>query len=174
MHCFQALLLPCFQHFQYFCNIFQYFQYIFCTFFVLSEYLENKGQNWTKNKLGFLLYELLHQCICGFLQFFLTEMHITKTQKNRGRIFLLFKYFLDNLFLTVFVQNVISKFVKVLPQKLSNSLLENSWNAFVQRSVRTACAKFKVDHLKSLSVHHTEIFLSTKLLKHEDCNCKYI
>ena len=67
MRCFQALLLPCFQYFQYFCNIFQYFQYIFCTFFVLSEYLENKGQNWTKNKLGFLLYELLHQYICGFL-----------------------------------------------------------------------------------------------------------
>ena len=130
MRCFQALLLPCFQYFQYFCNIFQYFQYIFCTFFVLSEYLENKGQNWTKNKLGFLLYELLHQYICGFLQFFLTEMHITKTQKNRGRIFLLFKYFLDNLFLTVFVQNVISKFVKVLPQNLNNSLLEKLWARF--------------------------------------------
>ena len=174
MRCFQALFLPFFQHFQYFCNIFQYFQYIFCTFFVLSEYWENKGQNWTKNKLGFLLYELLHQCICGFLQFFLTEMHITKTQKNRGRIFLLFKYFLDNLFLTVFVQNVISKFVKVLPQKLSNSLLENSWNAFVQRSVRTACAKFKVDHLKSLSVHHTEIFYQRNSSNHENCNFKYL
>ena len=101
-------------------------------------------------------------------------MHITKTQKNRGRIFLLFKYFLDNLFLTVFVQNVISKFVKVLPQKLSNSLLENSWNAFVQRSVRTACAKFKVDHLKSLSVHHTEIFYQRNCSNHENCNCKYL
>ena len=102
---------------------FNIFQYIFCIFFVLSEYWESTGQNWTKNKLGFLLYELLHQCICGFLQFFLTEMHITKTQKNRGRLFLLFKYFLDNLFLTVFDQNVISK---VLPQKLNNSLLEKS------------------------------------------------
>ena len=61
---------------------------------------------------------------------FFTEMHITKIQKNRGRIFLLFKYFLDNLFLTVFVQNVISKFVKVLPQKLNNSLLEKSWARF--------------------------------------------
>ena len=130
MRCFQALLLPCFQYCQYFCNVFQYFQNIFCTLFVLSEYWENKGQNWTKNKLGFLLYKLLHQYICGFLQFFLTEMHITKTEKNRGRILLLFNYFLDNLFLTVFVQNVISKFVKVLPQKLNNSLLEKSCARF--------------------------------------------
>ena len=57
-------------------------------------------------------------------------MHITKTQKNRGRILRLFKYFLDNLFLNVFVQNVILKFVKVLPQKLNNSLLEKSWARF--------------------------------------------
>ena len=159
MRCFQALLLPCFQYFQYFCNMLQYFQYIFCTFFILSEYWENKGQNWTKNKLGFLLYELLHQYICGFLQFFLTEMHITKTQKNRGRIFLLFKYFLDNLFLTVFVQNVISKFVKALLQKLNNSLLENSQARFCAAACQNSvCAEFKVDHLTSLSDHQTEIF----------------
>ena len=50
--------------------------------------------------------------------------------KNRGRIFILFKYFLNNLFLTVFVQNVNSKFVKVLPQKLNNSLLEKLWAHF--------------------------------------------
>ena len=130
MRCFQALLLPCFQYFQYFCNTFRYFQYIFCTFFVRSKYWENKGQNWTKNKPGFLLYELLHQYICGFLQFFLTDINVTKTQKNHGCIFLFFKYFLDNLFVTVFVQNVISKFVKVLPLKLNNSLLEKSWARF--------------------------------------------
>ena len=81
MHCFQALLLPCFQYFHYFCNIFQYFQYIFCNFFVLSKHWKKKGQNWTKNKLDFL-YELLHQYICGFLQLLLIEMHITKTQKT--------------------------------------------------------------------------------------------
>ena len=130
MRCFQVFSLPCVQYFQYFCNIFQYLQYIFCTFFVLSEYWENVGQNWTKNKLVFLFYELLHQHICGFLQFFLTAMHITKTQKNRGCIFLLFKYFLDNLFLTVIVQNVISKFVKVLLKKVNSSLLEKQWARF--------------------------------------------
>ena len=149
----------CFQFFQYFCNTFQYFQYIFCTFLALSEYWENKGQNWTKNELCVLLYELLHQYICGFLQFFLTEMHKIQTQKNRGYIFLLFKYFLDNLFLTVFVQNVISKFVKALLQKLNNSLLEKSWARFCAAPCQNCvCAKFKVDHLTSLSVHQTEIF----------------
>ena len=34
---------------------------------MLSEYWENEGQNLAKNELGFLLYELLHQQICGFL-----------------------------------------------------------------------------------------------------------
>ena len=67
MRRFQALLISYFQYFQYFCTIFQYFQYIFSTFFVLSEYWEIEGQNWAKNELGFLLYEFLHQQICGFL-----------------------------------------------------------------------------------------------------------
>ena len=57
MRRFQALLI----------SYFQYFQYIFSTFFVLSEYWEIEGQNWAKNELGFLLYEFLHQQICGFL-----------------------------------------------------------------------------------------------------------
>ena len=127
----------CFQYFQYFCNTFQYFQQIFCTFFVLYEYREKKDQNWTKNELGFLLYELLHQYICG-------------------SIFLLLKYFLDNLFLTAFVQNVISKFVIALPQKLNNSLLEKSWACFCAAACQNCvCAKFKVDHFTSLNVHHT-------------------
>ena len=43
----------CFQYFQYFCNTFQYFQDIYCTFFVLSQYWENKGQNWKKKKTRF-------------------------------------------------------------------------------------------------------------------------
>ena len=60
-----------------------------------------------------------------FSLFFLTEMHITKTQ-NRARFFILLKYFLNNLLLTL-VQNVISKFVKVLSQELTNSFLEKLW-----------------------------------------------
>ena len=88
MHCFQAFLLPCFQYFQYFCNVFQYFQYILWTFFVLSEYRENKGQNWYKKPTRF-----------STLVFSYWNAY-TKTQRKRGCIFLLLKYFLDNLFLT--------------------------------------------------------------------------
>ena len=123
MRCFQALLRPYFQYFQYFCNIFQYFQYIFCTFSMLSEYWENEDQNWAKSKLDFLIYELLHEQISGF---FSLKFILPRPKQIRGRIFILFKYFLNNLFLIVFVQNVISKFVKVLPQSLNNSLLEKS------------------------------------------------
>ena len=90
---------------------------------MLSEYWENEDQNWAKSKLDFLLYELLHKQICGF---FSLKFILPRPKKYRGRIFILFKYFLNNLFLIVFVQNVISKFVKVLPQSLNNSLLEKS------------------------------------------------
>ena len=78
---------------------------------MLSEYWENEGQNWAKSKLDFLLYELLHEQICGF---FLLKFILPRPKQN------------NNLFLIVFVQNVISKFVKVLPQSLNNSLLEKS------------------------------------------------
>ena len=125
MRCFQALLFPCFQYFQYFCNIFQYFKCIFCTFFVLSEYSENKGQNWTKNTR----FSTLRAPAPIPLWFSIVFSHwnvCNQDPKSRGWIFLLFKYFLDNLFLTAFVQNAISKFVEVLPQKLHNSLLEKS------------------------------------------------
>ena len=90
---------------------------------MLSEYWENEGHNWAKSKLDFLLYELLHKQICGF---FSLKFILPRPKQNRGRIFILFKYFLNSLFLIVFVQNVISKFFKVLPQPLNNSLLEKS------------------------------------------------
>ena len=82
-----------------------------------------------KYKLGFLLCKLLHQHIWFSIVFSHWNAY-NQDQKNRGGIFLLFKYFLDNLRLNAFVQNVISKFVKVLPQKLNNSLLEKSWARF--------------------------------------------
>ena len=34
---------------------------------MLAEYWENEGHNRAKSKLDFLLYELLHKQICGFL-----------------------------------------------------------------------------------------------------------
>ena len=90
---------------------------------MLSEYWENEDQTWAKSKLDFLLYELLHEQICGF---FSLKFILPRPKQNRGRIFIIFKYFFNNLFLIVFFQNVISKFVKVLPQSPNNSLLEKS------------------------------------------------
>ena len=90
---------------------------------MLSEYWENEGQNWAKSKLDFLFYELLHEQICGFSSL---KFILPRPKQNRGSIFILFKYFLNNMFLIVCIQNVISKFVKVLPQSLNNSLLEKS------------------------------------------------
>ena len=89
-------------------------------------------------------------------------------------LFFFFFNFLDNLFLTVFVQNVIWKFVKVLPQKLNNSLLDKHGQAFVQQPVRNVWAKFRINYLKSLSVHHAEIFYQQNSCNHENFNCKYL
>ena len=94
---------------------------------MLSEYWENEGQNWAKSKVDFPLYELLHEQILGF---FSLKFILRRPKKNRGRIFIIFKYFLNNLFLIIFFQNVISKFAKVLPQSLNNSLLEKSRTHF--------------------------------------------
>ena len=90
---------------------------------MLSEHWKNEDQNWAKSKLDFLFYELLHEQTCGF---FSLKFILPRSKQNRERIFILFKYFLNNVFLIVFVQNVISKFVEVLPQSLNNSLLEKS------------------------------------------------
>ena len=70
--------------------------------------------------LGFVVFD----------SFFSLKCILPRPKQNRWCIFILFKYFLNNLFLTVFVQNVTSKFVKVLLQKLNNSLLEKSQARF--------------------------------------------
>ena len=64
---------------------------------MLSECWENEGQNWAKSN-----------------RFFSLKFILPRPKQNRGRIFILFKYFLNNLFFIIFIQNVISKFVKVL------------------------------------------------------------
>ena len=73
-----------FQYFQYLSNIFQYFQSMFCTFFVLSKSWENESQKRTR-------FSILPAPFLWFSIVFLIEMYITKTQKNRGRISLLFE-----------------------------------------------------------------------------------
>ena len=59
---------------------------------MLSEYWKNYGQNWAKSKLDFLLYELLHEQIRDF---FLTEIHITKTQTKPWTHFYSFQIFFE-------------------------------------------------------------------------------
>ena len=66
----------------------------------------------------FLLYELLHQQICGFLELFRAEMHLTLcARENRALAFFVFKYFSNNLLLIGFVQKMVTTFVKILQQK---------------------------------------------------------
>ena len=66
-----------------------------------------------------------------FIVFFLTEIHITQTQtRPLMHFYSLQIFFFNNLFLTFFFQNGTSKFVKVLLQKLNNSLLEKSLACF--------------------------------------------
>ena len=52
--------------------------------------------------------------IVVFNHFFSLILSQPRDQQNRARDFLLFKYFLNNLLLTVFMQNALSKHVKLL------------------------------------------------------------
>ena len=89
-------------------------------FFALREYWKNEDQNWAKNELFFNSTSSSTNRFVVFYCFFSLKRILPKPKENHGRIFILFKYFLDNLFLTVFVQHVISKFVKVLRQSISH------------------------------------------------------
>ena len=62
--------------------------------------------------------------IVVFNNFFSLIFSQPRDKQNRGRDFLLFKYFLNNLLLTVFMQNTLSKLVELLQYKMNNTLLE--------------------------------------------------
>ena len=49
-------------------------------------------------------------------------MWSTKRKQKRARDLLLFKYFLNNLLSTVFMQNTLSKLVELLQQKMNSFL----------------------------------------------------
>ena len=55
--------------------------------------------------------------IAVFNNFFSLICSQPKDKQNRARDFVLSKYFLNNLLLTVFMQNTLSKFVKLLQKK---------------------------------------------------------
>ena len=85
---------------------------ILITFFNVYDlpFWENEGQRWTK-KYFFLLHELLHQQNCLFYNFFPLRSTKPKPERKRALVFLLFKYFWNNLLLILFVQNVVLNFV---------------------------------------------------------------
>ena len=64
--------------------------------------------------------------IAVFNKFFSLIFSQPIDKQNRARDFLLFKCFLNNLLLTIFMQNTISKLVEFLQQKMNNSLLEKT------------------------------------------------
>ena len=68
-----------------------------------------------------------------FNNFFSLICSQPRDKQNRARDFLLFKYFLNNLLLTVLMQNAISKIVELLQKKkkkINDSLLEKTWAWF--------------------------------------------
>ena len=66
-----------------------------------------------------------------FNNFFSLICSQPRDKQNRAGDFLLFKYFLNNLLLTVFMQNTLSKLVELLQQKMNDdSLLEKTWARF--------------------------------------------
>ena len=69
-----------------------------------------------------------------------------RDKQNRPRDFLLFKHFLNNLLLTVFMQNTLSKLVELLQLK-TYSLLGKTRAPFCASVFRNVWAKFKVDRL---------------------------
>ena len=64
--------------------------------------------------------------IVVFNNFFSLIFSQPRDKQNRARDFLLFKYFLNNLLLTVFMQNTLSKLVELLQYKMNDSLLEKT------------------------------------------------
>ena len=65
-----------------------------------------------------------------FNDFFSLICSQPRDKKNRARYVLLFKYFLNNLLLTIFVQMTLSRLVELLQQKMNDSLLEKMRTQF--------------------------------------------
>ena len=85
----------------------------------------------TKNNYFFYILSSCTNRIAVFRVFFFSLICSQRREKqNRGRNFLLSEYFLNNLLLTVFTQNTLSKLVKLLQQKMNNSLLGKTRTRF--------------------------------------------
>ena len=67
-----------------------------------------------------------------------------RDKQNRDHDFFLFKYFLNNIFSTVLMQNTLSKLVELLKQKMNNSLLVKTRTQFCA----VVCRKWLCKSLK--------------------------
>ena len=106
---------------------------IFCTFFTLSEYCENEGQNCTKNELYFLYFTSSYtNRYVVFYSFFLTEMHTTKTKTKLCMHFYSFSIFQIICFSWCFRSKFNFKICQNIATKTEycNSLVEKSQARF--------------------------------------------
>ena len=85
-----------------------------------------------------------------------------KDQQNSARNFHFFKYFLNNLLLTVFMQNTLSKLVELMQQKMNESLLEKTRARFCVVVFGKVCAKFKFDSLNRFCARARQLFTIQK------------
>ena len=89
----------------------------------------NVGQ---KNNYFFYILSSCTNRIAVFNNFFSLICSQPRDKQNRARDFLLSKYFLNNLLLTVFMQNTLSKLVEPLQSKMNNSLLGKTQARFCE------------------------------------------
>ena len=78
-----------------------------------TEYRENKSQSWAINYFSYFMSSLTNR-IAVFKNLFAMMCSQTRDKQNLACDFLLFKYFLNNLLLTIFMQNMLSKLIKLL------------------------------------------------------------
>ena len=73
---------------------------------MFSKYWENKGQSWTKNYFSYFMSSCTNR-IAVFNNLFALIYSQPRNKQNRARDLLLFKYFLNNLLLTIFMKNTL-------------------------------------------------------------------
>ena len=77
------------------------------------KYQENQSQSWAKNYFSYFMCSCTDRIVV-FNNFFSLIFSQPRDKQNRARDVLLFKYFLNNLLLTVFMENTLQKLVELL------------------------------------------------------------
>ena len=140
----------------YICNICNFLFNICNLLFSFSQYRECMGQSWAKTYFSYWMNSYTHR-IAVFNNLFALTCSQPKGKQNHVCGFLLFKYFLNNLLLTFFMQNTLSKFVEILQQKMYDIMLEKRGYVF-QNRVRNVCANIKVNRLNRFRTGARHVF----------------